>query len=209
MLLKKTILILSILTLTGIISAQNDFEGKVLIEVNYEGENQTIIYQVKDLRFRMETPDAEGAMVFDSHANKMYIIMEEQKAYMENFMLPLNDNSTGSYTKTGETKNILGYNCEKFLFTQDDQTGEAWMTKDLGGFILFGNKGTGIDSWKREVLEAGYFPVHVTEFDEKGNVKGTFEVKEITPQPLSNDLFMPPASYKKFDMPGMNFDLFE
>jgi hypothetical protein len=110
-----------------------------MLEVESDGEKQEIVYLVKDLRFRMETPDAKGAIVFDSRVNKMYIIMDEQQAYMENFKSPTIDNSTGSYTNTGETRNIIGYDCEKFLFQQDDTKGEAYMTKELGGFILFGD----------------------------------------------------------------------
>jgi hypothetical protein len=197
-----------LLLISGISLAQNNFQGKVLIDVEYDGEKQNIIFQVKDLRFRMETEEAEGAMVFDSRANKMYIIMDEQKAYIEHFMLPINDNTTGSYTNTGETKNILGYACEKFLFQQDNTKGEAWMTKDLGGFILFGNRGSGVSGWKRDVLDAGYFPLHVTELDESGNVKGVFKVKEINPGSLDNDLFLPPSSYQKFEMPGFDIEKF-
>jgi hypothetical protein len=204
----KILFTLILFSFIGEIYAQENFEGKVLIDVEYDGEKQNIIYQVKDLRFRMETKEAEGAMVFDSRANKMYIIMDEQKAYIEHFMLPLNDNTTGSYTNTGETKNILGYACEKFLFQQDDTKGEAWMTKDLGGFILFGNRGSGVSGWKRDVLDAGYFPLHVTELDESGNVKGVFKVTQIVPGKLDNELFLPPSSYQKFEMPGMDIEKF-
>lgn len=206
---KLIILITFILSfISGISLAQKIFEGKVLIDVEYDGEKQNIIYQVKDLRFRMETEEAEGAMVFDSRANKMYIIMDEQKAYIEHFMMPINDDTKGSYTNTGETKNILGYTCEKFLFQQDNTKGEAWMTKDLGGFILFGNRGSGVSDWKRNVLDAGYFPLHVTELDESGNVKAVFKVTQINPGKLDNDLFLPPSSYQKFDMPEIDIKKF-
>lgn len=205
----KTLIALVFFLIAGISSAQDTFEGKVMLEVESDGEKQEIVYLVKDLRFRMETPEANGAIVFDSHVNKMYIIMDEQQAYMENFMSPTIDKSTGSYTNTGETRNIIGYDCEKFLFQQDDTKGEAWMTKELGGFILFGDlrqQQLNIPSWKSEVLEAGYFPIQVTEFDDDGNIASTFKVNKVIPENLDADLFLPPSSYKKYEMPSMNFD---
>ena len=207
----KTSFILIFFLLAGLNYAQGTFEGKIKIEVEADGEKQIIDYLVKDLRFRMETPEAKGAMVYDSHVQKMYIIMDEQQAYMENFMLPEIDKSTGSYTKTGETQNILGYTCEKFLFQQDDKKGEAWMTKEIGEVILFGDlrqQQLNIQNWKSEVLDAGYFPLQVTKIDNDGEVSSTFKVTEVVPQQLDADLFVPPSSYKKFEMPGMNFDSF-
>ncbi|MBE0570380.1 MAG: DUF4412 domain-containing protein [Ignavibacteriaceae bacterium] len=205
----KSLFALIFFLLAEISFAQGTFEGKITIEVEADGEKQVINYLVKDLRFRMETPDADGAMVYDSHVNKMYIIMDEQQAYMENFMLPETDKSTGSYTNTGETKNLLGYSCEKFLFQQDDTKGEAWMTKELGGFILFGDlrqQQLNIPSWKSELLEAGYFPLQVAETDDDANILSTFKVTVVVPQKLDAGLFVPPSSYKKFEMPSMNFD---
>lgn len=201
---------LIIFLLSASVFAQETFEGKIKIEVEADGEEQVIDYSVKDLRFRMEVPESDGAMVYDSHANKMYIIMDEQKAYMENFMLPEMDKSSGSYTRTGETKDLLGYKCEKFIFQQDDRKGEAWMTKEMGGFILFGDLNQqkfNIPSWKTEILDAGYFPLQVIEYDSEGEVMNTFNVIEVVPQELDADLFIPPSSYKKFEMPGMNLDM--
>ena len=34
-------------------------------------------------------------------------------------------------TKTGETKNILGYHCEKYIMEDDKNYGEAWMAHDF------------------------------------------------------------------------------
>jgi hypothetical protein len=210
--ISKTLFALVFFLVAGISLAQGKFEGRVQFEVESQGEKHEMTYLVKDSRFRMETPETSGAIIFDSHTNKMYIIMDEQKVYMENSMSPAADKSTGSYTKTGETKNIIGYSCEKFLFQEDDRKGEAWMTKELGGFIFFGDLGQqqlNIPDWKSEVLEAGYFPIEVTEFDEDRNVASTFKVKKIVPEKLDANLFLPPSTYQKFEMPSMNLDNFK
>jgi hypothetical protein len=136
----------------------------------------------------------------------MYVIMDKEKTYMETLMMPLSTGG-GSITKTGEAKNILGYDCEKFLFTQKDMKGEAWMTKELGAFMFFMEAQKEMPGWQAEVLDAGYFPLHVTQHDTRRNVTGVYDVKEVTPMKLSDDLFELPSSYKKFDL--MNLCGFE
>lgn len=149
----------------------------------------------------MEMPEKGGSILFDSHVFKMYLIVHDEKMYMETPMMPMSAGSAGgSISKTGETKNILGYNCEKFLFHQDGKKGEAWMTDELGAFMFFMNSQQEMPDWQGEVLDAGYFPLHVTEYDEDGNVESIFNVKEVTPMKLSLDLFEVPASYKKIDL---------
>jgi len=34
------------------------------------------------------------------------------------------------WSKTGKTKDIMGYNCEQYLFSSEDGEGEAWVTED-------------------------------------------------------------------------------
>ena len=205
--LSTTIAILLFL-LAGITSAQSSFEGRVIFEVKEDGESQVMDYYAKDKRFLMKMPDKGGSILFDSKKFKMYVIMDKEKMYMETMMMPMSTGSGGgSITKTGETKNILGYDCEKFLFTQKDMKGEAWMTKELGAFMFFMESQEEMPGWQTEVLDAGYFPLHVIQHDTRRNVTGVYEVKEVTPMKLSDDLFELPSSYKKFDL--MNLGGFE
>jgi len=197
----KLIYALSLLLLTGIAFSQSSFEGKVVFDLKEDGQQQTLNYFVKDKRFRMEMPEKGGSILFDSRAFKMYVIMDEQKMYMETSMMPMSTGTGGgSISKTGETKNILGYECEKFLFTQKDMKGEAWMTKELGAFMFFMESQKEMPSWQSEVLDAGYFPLHVTQHDNRRNVTSVYDVKEVTPMELSDDLFEVPSSYKKIDL---------
>ena len=197
----KLIYTLSLLLLTGIAFSQSSFEGKVVFDLREDGQQQTLNYFVKDKRFRMEMPEKGGSILFDSRAFKMYVIIDEQKMYMETSMMPMSTGTGGgSISKTGETKNILGYECEKFLFTQKDMKGEAWMTKELGAFMFFMESQKEMPSWQSEVLDAGYFPLHVTQHDNRRNVTSVYDVKEVTPMELSDDLFEVPSSYKKIDL---------
>jgi hypothetical protein len=190
---------------------QASFEGEVVFNVEEEGKQQVIKYYSKDKRYLMNMPEKGGSIIFDSHILKMYVIVHEEKMYMESPMMPMSAGGGGSITKTGETKNILGYDCEKFLFRQKDRSGEAWMTDELGAFMFFMESQQEMPDWQSEVLDAGYFPLHVTEYDKDGNIESIFNVKEVTPMQLSADLFVVPSSYKKLDLMNLGgFDkLFE
>lgn len=197
------VLALIIFLLAGITFAQEAFEGKVIFEVQEEGNKQVMDYYAKDKRFRMDMPEEGGSIVFDSQALKMYVIMDEQKMYMESQMMPLSMGGAGSVSKTGETKNILGYDCEKFLFEQEDLKGETWMTKELGAFMFFMESQQKMPAWQSEVLHAGYFPLQVTQFNKRENSQSVYNVIEVTPMELSSDLFVPPANYQKLDLMNM------
>jgi hypothetical protein len=197
------VLALILFLLAGITFAQDAFEGKVIFEVQEEGNKQVMDYYAKDKRFRMDMPDKGGSVIFDSQKFKMYVIMDEQKMYMENSMMPMTAGAGGSISKTGETKNILGYDCEKFLFDQKDMKGEAWMTKELGAFMFFMESQQDMPDWQSEVLDAGYFPLHVTQHNTRKNVTSVYDVKEVTPMELSDDLFVVPSSYQKMDLMNM------
>jgi hypothetical protein len=197
------VLALIIFLLAGITFAQEAFEGKVIFEVQEEDNKQVMDYYAKDKRFRMDMPEEGGSIVFDSQALKMYVIMDEQKMYMESQMMPLSMGGAGSVNKTGDTKTILGYDCEKFVFEQEDLKGEAWMTKELGAFMFFMESQQEMPAWQSEVLDAGYFPLQVTQFNKRENSQSVYNVIEVTPMELSSDLFVPPANYQKLDLMNM------
>lgn len=205
--LLNTTFALILFLLAGTAIAQEAFEGKVVFDVEADGEQQVMDYYAKDRRFRMEMPDEGGSILFDSQALKMYVIMDEQKMYMESQMMPLSMGGAGSVSKTGETKTILGYDCEKFLFEQEDLKGEAWMTKELGAFMFFMESQQEMPAWQSEVLDAGYFPLQVKQFNKRENSQSVYNVIEVTPMELSSDLFVPPANYQKLDL--MNLGGFE
>jgi len=195
--------ILLLLSATKIV-AQSSFEGKVIFELEADGQKQVMDYYAKDKKFRMEVPDQGGYILFDSKTSQMYIVMDEQKMYMETPIDASNtDVNEGKITKTGETKKILGYDCEKFLFDQDGSKGESWMTKELGAFMFFTESQKGLADWQKEILNEGYFPMQVTEYNNSGNVESAYNVTEVTPKELSSDMFAIPASYQKLDMMNM------
>ncbi len=196
--------------------SQSKFEGKVNFQVTDEsGKSTALNYFVKDKKFRMEGPENQGAFIFDASTNKMMILMDAQKMYMEipfdlnEEMSKSKEDAKGDFVPTGETKDILGYKCEKFTYTDDESKNEMWLTKELGGFMFFNDpkqmKGSEND-WQTKLLSEGYFPMQVTELSSGGAVKSKFEVKSLEPKKLDNSLFSIPSGYQKFSMPNMNYD---
>lgn len=189
--------------LTGSLFAQDTFEGKVIFQVQDGTEMQVIDYYAKDKKYRMEMPNEGGTILFDNYKLMMYVLMDEEKMYMESQMMPLSIGSAGSVSKTGETKTILGHECEKFVFEQEDLSGEAWMTKDLGAFMFFMDSQQDMPSWQQEIVDAGYFPLQVTQYSKREDKKSVYNVIEVTPMDLSNDLFVVPPLYEKLDLTGL------
>jgi len=198
---------------TNIIS-QTNFEGKIVIQVSNEDETNQISYLVKGDKFRIEFKASKGmgAMIYDSKKKTMTMLITSKKMYMEVPLDLTNKKSdkkkkTKSYFKnTGKTKKIFGYNSEKFEFVNKGKKGEAWMTKDLGGFLFFRNPGqqNSLQSdWQKAIIAENYFPMVISEINSEGKTNVMFEVLEIKAQNLTNSLFEPPAGYQKFDVSKM------
>ncbi|NOY09256.1 MAG: DUF4412 domain-containing protein [Spirochaetes bacterium] len=188
---------------------QTNFEGKIVFQVNDEGVNQQMSYLVKGSKFRIEPKETQGQsiMLFDNDTRIMTILMPSQKMYME---LPMdskgmNDNNETEYfVKTGESKKIKGYACDKFKFKDKDGEGSAWMTKELGGFLFLNDPESKQESgWQKAIVEEGYFPMEVYKKDASGDNISVFKIVELKSMDLDNTLFNVPAGFKKLDMSGI------
>ncbi|HED08128.1 MAG TPA: DUF4412 domain-containing protein [Ignavibacteria bacterium] len=198
---------------TNIIS-QTNFEGKIVFQVKNNNETNQITYLVKGDKFRIEpkTPKGMGVMIYNSKKKMMIILITPKKMYMEVPLDLTNKKSdkkkkTKSYFKnTGKTKKIFGYNSEKFEFVNKGKKGEAWMTKDLGGFLFFRNPKQNSSSqsdWQKAIIAENYFPMVISEINSEGKPSVMFKVLEVKAKNLANSLFEPPAGYQKFDVSKM------
>jgi hypothetical protein len=195
--------------------SQTTFEGKVVIETTNDGETNTLNYYSKGemARFDVNSARGEANIIFDKEHKKMLMVMPTMKMYME-FPLDMelgedNGNNTGDeksntdFVKTSETKTINGYKCEKWVIKDDGKTSEAWMTKDLGGFIFFqspmGKQAK--QKWQEDIENSGYFPMLVVEKDSDGKETGRFEVKSVEKKSLDDSFFAVPAGYNQMKMP--------
>ena len=194
--------------------AQNQFEGKVQFKVYDEGNSQSMSYFVKGDKFKINTPEGGmgiGFMIYDASTKIMTLVMVEQNMYME---MPINaagdmmnqDSENVYFNNTGETQEINDYICEKFEFTDEEGSGIAWMTKELGNFFFLGDmEGTENpqSNWQQEIMAEGYFPMLVKKENSAGELIPVFEIEEILPMPLDDNVFSVPAGFQKFDMPNM------
>ena len=194
--------------------SQSTFEGKVVIETTNDGQTHTLNYYAKGdmARFDVNSERGNANIIFDKKNKKMLMVMPTMKMYMEFPMdMDLGDNesnatedkSKSDFVKTSETKTINGYKCEKWVIKEGDKTSEAWMTKDLGGFVFFqspmGHHQK--QKWQEDIENSGYFPMLVVEKDSDGNETGRFEVKSVEKKSLDDSFFAVPAGYNQMKMP--------
>ncbi len=211
---KKNLNSLILLLVFGFYSlafAQTDFEGKVVMRISAE-HSADVDYYIKENNMRMEMKSEKGTVVilYDQNSSKTQMIMPEQKMYME---LPdmeymkKNDVKTSdkspNINRTGEMKEINGYNCEKWIIKNDDNEVEAWMTDGIGSFYMMSNpmSKSAQDSWQKE-LQGKYFPMKV-DIMKNGEKKTSMEVVSVNKMSLNDDLFKVSKDFKKFDMPQM------
>ncbi len=203
------LLFAAFLVFPGKTYSQDQFEGKVTFNIFDNGESHTMQYYVKGskLRFDANEQGHQGQIIMDPAAKQFMIIMPQQKMYMVMPIPDMKDNNTGSestgdksdFVKTGETKDILGYTAEKWTYKNGEDQGEAWMTKDIGGFQLFDNPmQQDQPQWQKDLQAEGYFPLLVYENGDK-----VFEVTNIDKKSLEASMFEPPAGFQKMDMPAM------
>ncbi|QQS36816.1 MAG: DUF4412 domain-containing protein [Ignavibacteriales bacterium] len=199
--------------------AQESFSGEVGMKItDDEGNAMNLKYFIKDNLFRINSA-ADGqniGVIFNSADKKMLMIMDDQKMYMEMPMDMMNkymenngdeSNKEIDFKKTGETKKILDYTCEKWIYTGDDNNAEIWMAKNMGAFRFFDGGGMGKpkmkSGWEAEIEKSGYFPMQVITRDKSGNIQSQMEVTSVTKKSLDDSFFKVPAGYQKFSMPNM------
>jgi len=202
-------IILALLLFSIIISGQG-FEGFVKYKMESEGETMFMKYFKKGESVRME-PEMEGAMggavLFKD--GKTFMLMPQQNMYMEFNMDEYEDMETEEENfkepvKTGETKDILGYTSEKWIFEDEEHTTEVWAAKGLGEFIFMSTPMGQQDmpKWYKDLSSGGFFPMLIIARDKAGKVDGRMEVVEIKEQSVPSNMFEIPSNYQKFSMPG-------
>lgn len=192
--------------------AQTGFEGKVAMRITGD-ETADIDYFIKgnNLRMEMDADGNKGVILYDLKDQKTTMLMPGQNMYMEYKLdrsMIKNDtkhsDKTDDIKRTGETKEINGYKCEKWIFKEDGDLVEAWMTDELGNFYMMMNPmdKEAQNEWQQK-LQGNYFPMKV-DVIEDGEKTSSMEVLSVDEMSLKDDLFKVPPGYKKFDMPNMD-----
>ncbi len=190
--------------------AQTQFEGKVTFNNFDDGTSHLMDYYAKGGKICFDTNEEDGHIIWDTTKKEYMVVMPQEKMYMV-MQIPESriksdiskdiSNDT-KFTKTKETKKILGYTAVKLTYKDGDDKGEAWVTQELGTFKLLDNpmqKDADKPQWQKDFEAGGYFPLEVYE-----NGKKVFEVISIEKKSLAESIFEVPADYKKMDMPTMH-----
>ncbi len=208
------------------LNAQGDFEGKIKFKISHDEEQMFLDYFIKGSNLRMEMGD-DAKAVFIKTEEKSYVLMPEEKMYMDldNSLFSKLQDMVGMEEeedengdeeseavdmesfKTGKTTNILGYECHQWIFEsdEDNEEVEAWVTSELGNFVLMQSPmGAGYSpGWSTSINDNGFFPMLVITRDNDGEEISRFEATEVNKESLSNKLFTFPSDYSEMKIPGM------
>ena len=214
---KGFIAIILIILGFGVINAQTKtFEGIVKYDAKFADEESetnltlTMDYFIKDNKFRVEFNSPEGQAIMLINKDKTVMLIPQNNMYMEFSNTDENDtedtktNDEFTKSKTGATKEILGFNCEQYIFKEDDGTMELWFTKDLGFFMFAANpmEKSKIDN---KYFADGFFPLIIKMKDPNGIENGSLDAVKVEKKKLADSMFEIPAGYTKFTMPEMQF----
>lgn len=137
----------------------------------------------------------------------MYMTMPMQQTMDKVSSGKISDDTT--LENTGITKNILGYECTKYLSKGRDGTTEIWATTELGSFMGLGSGMQGPmggkkakPAWEKAIAGKDFFPLLVIGHGKRKN-KFTLTTTSVERQSLSDSVFQAPEGYRKFDMGAM------
>jgi hypothetical protein len=202
--LAGAVIVLAAMAVPAIAHGQStkQFEGVV----TYQGEGgRSIQYALRNglVRIDMSGESRQAAMIMDPGSHKMYMLMPEQKTYMEMKVPDMSDVEGSSNnvkpTKTGKSEVVAGHKCEYWTVEENDGQVDICLAKDMGGFQAFSNKTVGDGSAWQEAIGKDSFPLKVI-VHKDGKDEVALEATKVERKSLDASLFAPPASYKKMEM---------
>ena len=196
--------------------AAGSFEGEVDMKMTHGNstDGKIIQYLVKGnkIRFQPDSKDGKntGAAIFDSQNSQFIMIMDKRKMYMVNQLHPekfkYGKDHHFKMTKTGNSKDILGYDSQEWDYSSDNDNGKIWFASGIGNWwgTQMAAQADKLPSEQRGmvsmVLSKKLFPMKWESTDKSGNVKNGAEAVKVEKKSMDSSLFEVPAGYKKFDM---------
>jgi Domain of unknown function (DUF4412) len=205
--MKLKTLVLTFLCSAAPLAAQA-FEGSVTMSTYSDnGTAHPISYLIKGGKMRFDVGGGQMSVVLDPTAQRMIVIMNAQKMYMERDFagaVASVQQQAGvknpSVVRTGKMDKVAGYKCEHVTITDDDGGAvDSCLSSELGAFRMPAasnpmapQKESG---WITQ-LGPNNFPLKVS----KGG-KVVMEVTAIEKKSLDAAMFAPPEGYQSFAMP--------
>lgn len=189
------------------------FEGEITLHTTRGSESQDMVVKTKSdkLRFETNANGKTGAAIFDPAQNKVVMVMDDQKAYMEmDFNAPTApqanvDAKAATAEKTGKKETVAGIDCEDW--TVKDPSGkhtDVCLADGLAFFDLDGVKGGGSSSsFSKQLREKKQFPLKSVDYDASGKEVSRTEAIKIEKKKLDDSLFQVPSGYQKLTLPNM------
>jgi hypothetical protein len=190
----------------------SNFEGEIDLETTASGATQQMVVKAKGdkLRFETTTNGSKASALFDPAQNKVVMIMDEQKAYMDmDFSSPsapqANVNAAAATAeKTGKKDNIAGIDCEEW--TVKDPSGkhtDVCLADGLAFFDLGGVKsGSSNSPFSKQLREKKQFPLRSIDYDPTGKETSRTIATRIEKKKLDDSLFSVPSGYNKLIPPA-------
>lgn len=223
--LRYPTLLFGLCVLTGSLGAK-DFEGHIRMKMtpehmsarNAAGDGSMFMdYYLKGGLIRIDMNTGNGQVfssIMDSAKREMTMLMPAQKMYMVR-QLPEAPQPGGTggpasdvqFVRTGKTETILGYKCEEIIVKSKNGDADIWGAEGLGtfqGMVGHGPMGGGApkNAWEAALAKHGFFPLRMVSHDKSGNEQMRMEAVSIDPQPPADSLFVPPADFRKIEIPG-------
>lgn len=212
-------LILLVLVTVGaqIMSAQEVFKGSVTYELSTDDGDIPLKLTTNGEKVKASVSMAMGTMdmITDKNAKEQTMVMHSQKMYMqlttsrlEKMKTMMNSMGKGFQApiisepvRTGETKKILSYVCEKMVDKNGENTTEIWVTDKIGYLAFIGSPIIPLPSLLNSDA-ATFFPLEIHSIDKDGDTIMKLTAQEIiTGKPLDAE-FAVPADYSPFSFPG-------
>jgi hypothetical protein len=197
---------------TPVLNAGDSFEGTIHYTLTSETQPMDMVHFIKGSRMRIEVP-LDGVNTAVSIVNladrEISILMPGQNMYM---IMPLpagvgmSDTNVPELIDTGETGEILGYDCTRYLLKDKERQVEIWATQELGPYVSASNpmqKNGSKNAWETMLADSGLFPLRVAEMGKNGGETFSLDVTRIDPGQLDEALFTVPEGYQEFTMPSM------
>jgi len=189
------------------------FEGEITMHTTRAGQQpiDMVVKAKKDkLRFDTTTNGKAGSAIFDPAQNKVVLVMDEQKAYMDmdfsspSAPAPNTDAKTGVADKLGTKDMVAGIECENWAVKDGSgKRSEVCIAEGIAFFDLDGVRNGGSSSaWSKQMREKKLFPLRSVDFDAGGKETSRTEATKVEKKPIDDAQFQVPAGYTKVTLPG-------
>lgn len=161
---------------------------------------------VKVDNYDVRTKNIEGSFLIDLGTKKMTVVSPVRKIYFEQDpSAPVKPGGKPTATKTGKIMKINGYTCKEYVVVDADEGIKIYYWLAYGHFDFFNdmlrilNRKDKFSEYYLEIPDTkGMFPMLAIEEDLAGNKKGEMKAMKITKTSLTDNTFMVPPGYKKF-----------